>query len=80
MGRLSGHQLGSRWEGLVRDLLAAGLDRPALCLARRLRVGRTSVRNGHRQWMASPLASPDGKWLAYQAHTWDGNVWMLESF
>jgi len=38
------------------------------------------VRNGHRQWMASPLASPDGKWLAYQAHTWDGNVWMLESF
>jgi Tol biopolymer transport system component len=38
------------------------------------------VRNGHRQWMVNPWASPDGKWLAYQAQTWDSNVWLLEGF
>ena len=38
------------------------------------------LRNGHRQWMTSPLPSPDGKYLAFQAQTWDGNVWMLEGF
>jgi len=38
------------------------------------------LRNGHRQWMFSPLASPDGKYLAFQAQTWDSNVWMLEKF
>lgn len=38
------------------------------------------VRNGRRQWMISPWASPDGKWLAFQAQTWDSNVWMLENF
>jgi len=38
------------------------------------------LRNGHRQWMNNPWASPDGKWLAYQAQTWDSNVWMLEGF
>jgi Tol biopolymer transport system component len=38
------------------------------------------LRNGHRQWMARPMPSPDGKHLAYQAQTWDSNVWMLEGF
>jgi Tol biopolymer transport system component len=38
------------------------------------------ARNGHRQWMANPLPSPDGKYLAFQAQTNDGNVWMLEGF
>ena len=37
------------------------------------------LRNGHRQWMINPLPSPDGKYLAFQAQTWDSNVWMLEN-
>ncbi len=36
--------------------------------------------NGHRQWMTRPLPSPDGKYLAFEAHTLDSNVWMLEGF
>ncbi|HEY6291097.1 MAG TPA: hypothetical protein VI455_05975 [Terriglobia bacterium] len=32
----------------------------------------------HRQWMHNPLPSPDGKYLAFGAQTWDSNVWMLE--
>jgi Tol biopolymer transport system component len=31
-------------------------------------------------WMTSPLPSPDGKYLAFQAQTRDSNVWMLENF
>jgi len=38
------------------------------------------LRNGHRQWMTNPEPSPDGKYLAFQAQTWDANVWMLENF
>jgi eukaryotic-like serine/threonine-protein kinase len=35
---------------------------------------------GHRQWMTNPMPSPDGKYLAFEAHTLDSNVWMLENF
>jgi eukaryotic-like serine/threonine-protein kinase len=38
------------------------------------------LRNGHRQWTTNPVPSPDGKHLAFQAQTWDSNVWMLEGF
>jgi serine/threonine protein kinase/Tol biopolymer transport system component len=38
------------------------------------------LRNGHRQWMVNPLPSPDGKYLAFQAQTFDRNVWLLEGF
>jgi Tol biopolymer transport system component len=40
------------------------------------------VHNGHNQWqwLANPLPSPNGKYLAFQARTWDSNVWMLENF
>ena len=38
------------------------------------------LRSGHRRWMTSPMPSPDGKHLAFQSHTWDSNVWMLEGF
>jgi hypothetical protein len=34
----------------------------------------------HNQFMVSPLPSPDGKYLAFQAQTWGSNVWMLEGF
>jgi Tol biopolymer transport system component len=33
-----------------------------------------------RQGMANPLPSPDGKYVAFQATTWDSNVWLLEGF
>jgi eukaryotic-like serine/threonine-protein kinase len=36
--------------------------------------------NAHRQWLANPVASPDGKHLAFQAQTWDNNVWLLQNF
>jgi eukaryotic-like serine/threonine-protein kinase len=38
------------------------------------------LRNAHRQWVHNPLPSPDGKYLAFGAETWDSNVWLLESF
>jgi Tol biopolymer transport system component len=38
------------------------------------------LRNGHRQWMTWPTPSPDGKYLAFQGQTYDGNVWLLEKF
>jgi WD40-like Beta Propeller Repeat len=41
---------------------------------------KSLLRNAHRQWMINPLPSPDGKYLAFQAQTWDSNVWMLEGF
>jgi serine/threonine protein kinase/Tol biopolymer transport system component len=34
--------------------------------------------NARRQWMVQPRASPDGRYLAFQAQTWDNNVWLLE--
>jgi eukaryotic-like serine/threonine-protein kinase len=38
------------------------------------------LNNAHRQWMTRPRPSPDGKHLAFQAQTWDSNVWLLENF
>ena len=38
------------------------------------------LRNGRGQWMQNPLPSPDGRYLAFNAETWDSNVWMLENF
>jgi serine/threonine protein kinase len=31
-------------------------------------------------WLINPLPSPDGKHLAFQAETWDSNVWTIENF
>jgi len=36
--------------------------------------------NAYRQWMAAPLPSPDGKHLAFQTETIEGNVWLLQNF
>jgi Tol biopolymer transport system component len=38
------------------------------------------IRNGRRQWMINPLPAPNGKYLAFQAQTWDSNAWMLDNF
>jgi Tol biopolymer transport system component len=34
---------------------------------------------GHRQFLGYPLPSPNGKYLAFQAETWDSNVWLMEN-
>jgi eukaryotic-like serine/threonine-protein kinase len=36
--------------------------------------------NPHAQWMSVPLPSPDGKYLAFQAQTSEGNVYLLQNF
>ena len=30
--------------------------------------------------MVSPLPSPDCKYMAFDAQTWDSNVWMIDNF
>jgi eukaryotic-like serine/threonine-protein kinase len=42
--------------------------------------GQSMLHLDSRQSMTNPLPSPDGKYLAFQAVTWDSNVWMLENF
>lgn len=36
--------------------------------------------NAHRQWFFQPLPSPNGRYLAFQAQTFDSNVWLLQNF
>jgi Tol biopolymer transport system component len=38
------------------------------------------LESGRPQWMVSPLPSPDGKYLAFDAQTWASNVWMIDKF
>ena len=38
------------------------------------------LNKGTEQWMNGPIASPDGRYLAFTAQTWDSNVWLLENF
>ena len=38
------------------------------------------LKNAHKQWMFGPRPSPDGKYLAFQAQTWDSNAWLLTNF
>ncbi len=41
---------------------------------------RMLLNNAQKQWMTRPLASPDGKYLAFQAQSWDANVWLMEDY
>ncbi len=38
------------------------------------------LHNGRSQWLHNPLPSPNGKYLAFSAQTWDSNVWMIDNF
>jgi Tol biopolymer transport system component len=38
------------------------------------------IHNGRQREITYPLPSPDGKYLAFDAGTWDSNVWLLENF
>jgi Tol biopolymer transport system component len=44
-------------------------------------AGKVNVlsHNDHAQWPAWPVPSPDGKYLAFQAQTYDFNAWMIEN-
>jgi Tol biopolymer transport system component len=44
-------------------------------------AGKASVvlHNDRTQWLSGPVPSPDGKYLAYQAQTFDFNAWMIEN-
>jgi hypothetical protein len=44
-------------------------------------AGKVSVlsHNDRAQWPAWPVPSPDGKYLAFQAQTYDFNAWMMEN-
>jgi Tol biopolymer transport system component len=44
-------------------------------------AGKVSLlsRNDRAQWPAWPVPSPDGKYLAFQAQTYDFNAWMMEN-
>jgi len=38
------------------------------------------LRNAHSQLLANPLPLPGGKYLAFQGHTCDSNVWLIDNF
>jgi DNA-binding winged helix-turn-helix (wHTH) protein/Tol biopolymer transport system component len=42
--------------------------------------GRSLFSTGSRQWVIEPRPSPDGKYLAFAALTYDSNVWVIENF
>jgi hypothetical protein len=44
-------------------------------------TGKVNVvmHNDHAQWLAGPVPSPDGKFLGFQAQTYDFNAWMIEN-
>jgi Tol biopolymer transport system component len=44
-------------------------------------AGKVNVlsHNDQAQWPADPVPSPDGKYLAFQAQTYDFNAWMIEN-
>ncbi|MGC9946000.1 MAG: hypothetical protein ABSF64_06475 [Bryobacteraceae bacterium] len=44
-------------------------------------AGKVTVlsHNDRAQWPAWPVPSPDGKYLAFQAQTYDFNAWMIEN-
>ena len=76
VGRASIDCLGSGWKGFfVTSYLPDSFN-----LLHVTPGGKVNplVRNGHRQWLTSPVPSPDGRHLAFQAQSWDSNVWILE--
>jgi Tol biopolymer transport system component len=38
----------------------------------------TLLRTDRKQWIISPLPSPDGKYLAFQSQSWDSNLWIIQ--
>lgn len=41
---------------------------------------RVLLDKGTDEWLNQVIASPDGRYLAFKAQSWDSNVWLLERF
>jgi Tol biopolymer transport system component len=41
---------------------------------------RVLLDEGREHWLVEPIASPDGRHLAFRQQTWETNVWLLENF
>ena len=40
----------------------------------------TVLRDKQNEWHVRPVASPDGRYLAFASMIFDSNVWMIENF
>jgi serine/threonine protein kinase/Tol biopolymer transport system component len=60
----------------VTNLLPESFNMIRVSLSGKVRL---LLSNPQRQWMIRPRASPDGKYLAYEAQTSDSNVWLIET-
>jgi len=64
--------LGGRSKGLFCDLLVSRLLQPvAVTTAGKI---ESLLHNSHTQWIFCPVPSPDGKYLAFRALTFDSNA------
>ena len=82
---LQGHDLYSiGWAADGKSFLAVSRLRDSLDLLHVTLAGKVqtmlSPEGYQNQFLRGPLASPDGRYLAFKAQTWDGNVWMIDNF
>jgi len=82
---LQGHDLYSiGWAADGKSFFAVSRLRDSLDLLHVTLAGKVqtmlSPEGYQNQFLRGPLASPDGRYLAFKAQTWDGNVWMIDNF
>lgn len=70
------------WSSDGKAVFATAWTPKAYLLARVDLSGQTQIlkSGGLSQWMNGIQASPDGRYLAFAAQTWDSNVWLLQNF
>jgi eukaryotic-like serine/threonine-protein kinase len=70
------------WSADGKALFATIWTPKAFLLGRVDLSGQTQVlkTGGLSQWLNGIATSPDGRYLAFGAQTWDSNVWLLEGF
>jgi Tol biopolymer transport system component/DNA-binding winged helix-turn-helix (wHTH) protein len=70
------------WDAEGKGFLLTTILPEAFHLAHMTLLGKVQplFSSPHRQSIYGPLPSPDGRFLAFQAETFDSNVWLLESF
>jgi serine/threonine protein kinase/Tol biopolymer transport system component len=70
------------WTPDSNALFAAAQSKSGYFIARIDLDGKTRVLldRGRNQWLGNPLASPDGRRLAFGQQTFECNAWLLENF
>jgi Tol biopolymer transport system component len=70
------------WAADGKALFATSIQLDSFNLLHVTTAGRVQIliRKGTSQLLYQPSPSPDGKYLAFKAHTWDSNVWVAERF